>query len=120
MLSADFMGIFYENYNLYRFAGFLEDSSMHWPYNALTFYGEGNISIRSERYRFIQYEDGSQELYDMINDPNEWVNLAGRNEYKDIIAELQKDIPEKWATNLPYSKYNFNKYFTEKYSSGMK
>jgi len=101
-------------------AGFLEDPSMPWPYNALTFYGEGNISIRSERYRFIQYEDCSQELYDMINDPNEWINLAGRNEYKDIITEFQKDIPEKWATNSPYSKYNFNKYFTEKYSSGKK
>ena len=27
-------------------------------------YGEGNTAIRTERWRYIRYEDGSEELYD--------------------------------------------------------
>ena len=36
-----------------------------------------NHGVRSERWRYIRYADGSEELYDMAADPNEWHNLAG-------------------------------------------
>ena len=45
-----------------------------WP--AITTQNHDNHGIRSERWRFIQYADGSEELYDMKADPNEWKNLA--------------------------------------------
>ena len=35
------------------------------------------FSSRSERWRYIRYVDGSEELYDHDSDPNEWHNLAG-------------------------------------------
>ena len=35
-----------------------------------------NHAVRSERFRYIRYFDGSEELYDHANDPNEWTNLA--------------------------------------------
>lgn len=85
-----------------------------WQHKALTMYGKGNIAIRGERYRLIQYEDGSQELYDMQEDPNEWTNLATDDTYKDIIVELQQNIPANWEALSEHSKYGFNSYFKSK------
>jgi arylsulfatase A-like enzyme len=85
-----------------------------WNHHALSFYGEGNIAVRGEKFRLIQYEDGSQELYDLKNDPNEWINLADKKEYKDQIKSLSKSIPKQWAALSPYSKYEFNEYFKQK------
>lgn len=42
---------------------------------ALTTASEGSHAIRSRRYRYIRYVDGSEELYDHRTDPNEWENL---------------------------------------------
>jgi hypothetical protein len=33
-------------------------------------------TLRTERWRYIRYRDGSEELYDHDSDPHEWVNLA--------------------------------------------
>jgi len=33
-------------------------------------------SIRSERWRYILYNNGAEELYDHATDPHEWINLA--------------------------------------------
>ena len=48
---------------------------------AISSYGEGNTSIRTERWRYIRYEDGSEELYDHRVDPDEWTNLANHPEH---------------------------------------
>lgn len=42
---------------------------------AVTYQGEGNRSVRTERFRYIEYRDGSRELYDHAVDPHEWDNL---------------------------------------------
>lgn len=85
-----------------------------WAYPSLSFYGEGNIAIRDEQFRLIKYEDGSLELYDMKNDPNEWNNLAKDSAYKKTIQGLAKNIPPNWAPLSEFSKYKFNEYFIEK------
>ena len=89
----------------------LNNPEKNWNYPALTFYGVGNVAVRGPRYRLIQYEDGSQEFYDMLNDPNEWHNHAGEEKYRDDMMKLQKHIPEKWASLSEHSAYNFNTYF---------
>jgi Ca2+-binding RTX toxin-like protein/arylsulfatase A-like enzyme len=37
----------------------------------------GSAALRTNSYRYIRYEDGSTELYDIAADPNQWTNLAG-------------------------------------------
>ncbi len=61
---------------------------------AITSHNQGNHGIRSERWRYIRYADGSEELYDMISDPNEWTNLAGKPEHASVIAEHKKWLPK--------------------------
>lgn len=92
----------------------LENPSTPWKQPALSFYGIGNVSVRDERYRLIQYEDGSQEFYDMQKDPNEWNNLAHQRKYRGKIKRLLHSVPEEWAANSPYSTYNWNEYFRNK------
>ena len=80
---------------------------------ALTTYGENNHSVRHGRYRFTQYEDGTQELYDHKIDPNEFTNLALYAEYKSKIKKLKKHLPktnQKWDKN---SSYTFQPYFVK-------
>ena len=66
-----------------------------WAHPALTSFGLGNYSVRSTRYRFIQYFDGSRELYDLSKDPHEWKNLAADPKNKPIIEEHASHLPEK-------------------------
>ncbi|TWU18798.1 sulfatase [Allorhodopirellula heiligendammensis] len=79
----------------------MRDPAADWNHPAITSFGRGNFAVRSERYRFIQYLDGSQELYDLANDPHEWTNLASEADYQQIVAELAASIPEKQHAVLP-------------------
>ena len=72
-----------------------------WAHPALTSFGLGNYSVRSTRYRFIQYFDGSRELYDQNKDPHEWKNLAADPKNKPIIEEHASHLPEKQYPILP-------------------
>ena len=45
-------------------------------------------SIGSDKWRYIRYAKGGEELYDEVNDPYEWKNLANDPKYKAVKAEL--------------------------------
>ena len=67
---------------------------------AISSYGEGNTSIRTERWRYIRYEDESEELYDHQVDPNEWTNLADVKKYASVKRELANMIPKRQHPGL--------------------
>jgi arylsulfatase A-like enzyme len=79
----------------------LEGSSESSGHVAITSYGFGNHAIRDERYRYIYFVDGSEELYDHQEDPNEWVNLAGNSEYDEIKQRLAQHLPKHNAPLSP-------------------
>lgn len=72
-----------------------------WERPALTTYLRGNHSVRSERWRYIRYSDGTEELYDHLNDELEWHNLAGRPQYHAIKRELARWLPPADAPDSP-------------------
>ena len=43
----------------------------------LTMFDRDNASLRTERWRYIRYAEGPEELYDLKNDLHEWTNLIG-------------------------------------------
>jgi arylsulfatase A-like enzyme len=49
-------------------------------------------SYRTERWRYILYCDGSEELYDHGSDPHEWTNLASSPEHAAVKAELKEQM----------------------------
>lgn len=71
-----------------------------WNRPGFTCYGENYSSVRSERYRYIQYPDGTEELYDHSNDPYEHTNLAGNASYNSVKERLSRSIPQDFAKSL--------------------
>jgi hypothetical protein len=53
--------------------------------------------VRTDRYRYIRYYEGSEELYDLHEDPNEWTNLAGLEKHAALKKELAKWLPKENA-----------------------
>ncbi len=79
----------------------LEQPTVQWSYPAITTYRQNNHAVRSERYRYIRYADGSEELYDHSVDGDEWNNLAGDADSAAIKAEHAKWLPK---VNVPGAK----------------
>lgn len=53
---------------------------------------EHHYSVRTRRWRYILYNDGSEELYDHDADPHEWTNLAGDTPYSEVKADLKAQL----------------------------
>ena len=68
---------------------------------AITSHNQGNFAIRTEKWRYIRYVDGAEELYDMENDKEEFYNLAAQR--RGVIAELKKWLPRVDAGPAPGS-----------------
>lgn len=88
----------------------MTDPMSEWNHPAITSFGLGNFAIRSERYRLIEYVDGSKELYDLSTDPHEWTNLAGEAKYRAIIEQHRAFIPENQHEVLPGKSTGHNAY----------
>ena len=73
-----------------------------WP--AITTHNHDNHGVRSEGWRYIRYADGSEELYDMKKDPNEWNNLAANPSLAGIIATHRGFLPKENRKPAPGSR----------------
>ena len=82
-------------------AALLKDPAHDWEQPAITTYLPNNHAIRSDRWRYIRYADGSQELYDLEKDPNEWSNLAGDAKNAEVIRQHARWLPK---VNAPAEK----------------
>jgi arylsulfatase A-like enzyme len=51
-------------------------------------------SVRTLEWKYTEYSTGEAELYDLVNDPYELQNLAGKRAYKEIQAELTVKLQE--------------------------
>jgi iduronate 2-sulfatase len=80
---------------------------------AITTFGMNNHGIRTSDFRYIQYEDGGEELYDHNSDPNEWTNIAGEAEYFAVKKDMKKFLPANNVKWNIHSDYTFQPYFVE-------
>ncbi len=74
-----------------------------WP--AITSHNPGNHAVRTEEWRYIRYADGSEELYDMRADRNEWNNLTGDPQYASVKRDLRKWLPKVDRPLAPGSQH---------------
>jgi iduronate 2-sulfatase len=49
-------------------------------------------SVRTDRYRYTEWPDGSKELYDHQNDPHEFANLAGDSAHQSDLAMMSDTL----------------------------
>ena len=97
-------------------APLLDDAARPWKQAAFTMVGRGaeageapreisffGRSIRTERWRFTEWDDGKQgtELYDHLMDPGELDNLAGRPEQTKNVIGFRSMLRSGWKAALP-------------------
>lgn len=72
----------------------LEDPSRKTDRVVKTFVGQGNYALSNQEWRYIRYDDGSEELYHLKSDPREFTNLIAAGDYSAIIATLKQRTRE--------------------------
>jgi arylsulfatase A-like enzyme len=81
----------------------LKDATAPRPWPAITTHNQNNHTVRSERWRYIRYADGAEELYDHRTDPKEWTNLARERKCAAVIQEHARWLPKVNAAPVPGS-----------------
>jgi len=71
----------------------LEDPDLKKLSPALVTYPGENHSVVQGTWNYIHYEDGSEELYNHANDPDEFSNLANDPRYNNQISKMKAWIP---------------------------
>ena len=80
---------------------------------AVSTYLPGNHATITERWRYIRYHDGGEELYDRKADPNEFRNLASDAQYLSLKQELAAAMPAVSVAPQPDRKefdFDFDTY----------
>lgn len=86
------------------FKPLLENPTLPWTPTVTTL-GKGNHSVISEQWHYIVYDDGTEELYDLVKDPMEWTNLARAKapELAQARTHLRSFLPKNEVDGLPRS-----------------
>ena len=66
-----------------------KDKDLLVPYHE-----RGSYAVINSNWRYIYYKEGTEELYNLKEDPNEWYNLAEKEENKGIKESMQKSAPK--------------------------
>lgn len=72
----------------------LADPARKWDAPAMSTFLYENHGLYTERWHYIRYADGGEELYDRRQDPNEWINLAAKPEHAAVRSELAARLPK--------------------------
>ena len=85
----------------------LSEEASDWEEVSLTTFSIGSHTISTPDWQLISYFDGSFELYDLVNDPNQFKNIADLPESKIVVEQLKKHIPEEphWIYFIRYGDY---------------
>lgn len=82
----------------------LQDPDTPRPWPAITTHNHDNHGVRTRDWRYIRYADGSEELYNMQQDPHEWHNLAGSPAHAGVLAEHRQLAPTHSRQPVPGSR----------------
>ncbi|KMT66133.1 sulfatase [Catenovulum maritimum] len=75
----------------------LKQPENDWNKAVLSTYGEGNHTIRFGDYRYIRFKNGDQELYDLVIDPFEEINLANQAGHSHHLVEFSRKLDQRLA-----------------------
>ncbi len=68
------------------------DRNVYLPY-----LDPGGYAIINQKWRYIHYSDGTEELYDVEGDSHEWHNLAGDVKLTSVKQQLKASAPKSFA-----------------------
>lgn len=91
----------------------LENTDPDWDKPVIMSHGPGNFAVRQGAWRLIHYADATEELYNIIEDPKEFTNLATDPEFAAVVQELRSALPQQWKYLLGPRFKKFSEYFAE-------
>jgi arylsulfatase A-like enzyme len=94
------------------FVPLLEKPELPWKRAAFTQTSAGDVigrSVRTEAWCYNEWGEGNSgsELYDLLHDPNEFVNQINNPDLADTITILRSYLEKGWKSALP-SDYSEN------------
>ncbi len=75
------------------------DPGRDWKKGAFSQVGGKAYSIKTEKYNYISYPDGREELFDLEIDPDETNNIAGKD--FELTKEISRMLMEGWRKSIP-------------------
>jgi arylsulfatase A-like enzyme len=87
----------------------LKNPKGSWPHVSVTYGRRGTIGLSAERWRYIRYPNGDEELYDIATDPYEWTNLIQSVGQVEKLAELRARSPKQFADHVPIKETSLPK-----------
>lgn len=103
-----------QNISTHSLAPLLQNPDTPWPHAAVTQLSvPEEYAISTREWRYIHYRNGDEELYDIVNDPREWTNLAAKTGHTAKLAELRAlapknpvPVPQVPIASLPKLKWH--------------
>ena len=87
----------------------LDDPYSDWNRPVVTEANGGHCAVRDNRYRYIRYGDGSEELYDHSDDPKEHTNRADDQSLAEVKSRIARYATNVWADPVPVKNdYEFD------------
>ncbi len=79
----------------------LKNPKAIWPHAALTTFQLNDHTLRTEKWRYIRYANGDEELYDHAKDSHEWDNLAKDQKFAAVLKRFRGQLPKVNAPDSP-------------------
>ena len=79
----------------------LKNPKAIWPHAALTTFQRNDHTLRTEKWRYIRYANGDEELYDHAKDSHEWDNLAKDEKFAAVLKRFRGQLPKVNAPDSP-------------------
>lgn len=78
-----------------------EPNTVTWKHNSVTYLSQpGAYAVSGRTHRYIHYQDGSEELYNIQADPYEWNNLATTPDAAEHLAQFRSASPTNFAKRI--------------------
>ena len=82
----------------------LKNPQANWDHVSTTFLNQpDDYSISDRDWRYIHYNDGSEELYQISADPHEWRNLASEPQHESNLQYFRSRAPKDFRKYVPIS-----------------
>jgi arylsulfatase A-like enzyme len=82
----------------------LTNVNAKWNKSSISTFLPGNFTVHYKDWNFIRYFDGSEELYNIAKDEDEFTNLVQKPEYKKIVKKMSSFLPQKWDKGIKPSE----------------